>query len=53
MLLRQILFYRELGFELKQIQRLLGRSAFDRIAALKLHRALSKAIKVLAESRLS
>jgi DNA-binding transcriptional MerR regulator len=35
--LQQILFFRELGFELKQIQRLLGRSDFDRAAALKSH----------------
>jgi DNA-binding transcriptional MerR regulator len=36
--LQQILFYRELGFELKQIKRLLGRGDFDRIAALESHR---------------
>jgi DNA-binding transcriptional MerR regulator len=36
--LQQILFFRELGFELKTIQRLLGRSDFDRIVALKSHR---------------
>jgi DNA-binding transcriptional MerR regulator len=36
--LQQILFFRELGFELKQIQRLLGRSDFDQAAALKSHR---------------
>lgn len=36
--LQQILFYRELGFELKQIKRLLGRGDFDQIAALKSHR---------------
>jgi DNA-binding transcriptional MerR regulator len=41
--LQQILFYRELGFELKQIKRLLGRGDFDRIKALKSHRkVLSK-----------
>jgi len=41
--LQQILFYRELGFELKQIKRLLGRGDFDRIAALESHRkVLSK-----------
>src|SRR6185295_2635366 len=36
--LQQILFYRELGFELKQIKEILGRSDFDRIAALESHR---------------
>src|SRR3954468_13081704 len=28
--LQQILFYRELGFELKQIQRILGRADFEK-----------------------
>src|SRR5438552_6724643 len=36
--LQQILFYRELGFELKQIKRILGRADFEKIAALKSHR---------------
>src|SRR5216110_4026409 len=36
--LQQILFYRELGFELKQIQRILGRADFDKLAALQSHR---------------
>jgi MerR family transcriptional regulator, thiopeptide resistance regulator len=36
--LQQILFFRELGFELKHIQRILGRSDFDQAAALKAHR---------------
>src|SRR5437868_4714617 len=30
--LQQILFYRELGFELKQIKRILGRADFEAIA---------------------
>src|SRR6058998_1814520 len=38
--LQQILFYRELGFELKQIQRILSRSDFDKIGALESHRRL-------------
>src|SRR5438105_10780563 len=38
LVLQQILFYRELGFELKQIQRILGRADFERIAALRSHR---------------
>jgi len=38
LMLQQILFYRELGFELKQIKRVLGRPSFDRIAALESHR---------------
>lgn len=36
--LQQILFYRELGFELKQIKRILGRRDFEIIAALQSHR---------------
>jgi DNA-binding transcriptional MerR regulator/mannose-6-phosphate isomerase-like protein (cupin superfamily) len=42
--LQQILFYRELGFELKQIERILGRPDFERVAALQSHR------KVLQEN---
>src|SRR5215208_5024208 len=36
--LQQVLFYRELGFELKQIQRILGRADFEKVAALRSHR---------------
>jgi DNA-binding transcriptional MerR regulator/quercetin dioxygenase-like cupin family protein len=36
--LQQILFYRELGFELKQIRRILGRADFERVDALESHR---------------
>src|SRR4029434_6426989 len=36
--LQQILFYRELGFELKQIERILNRADFEKIAALQSHR---------------
>ncbi len=36
--LQQILFYRELGFELKQIQRILNRTDFEKMVALKSHR---------------
>ena len=36
--LQQILFYRELGFELKQIKRIVGRADFGKIAALQSHR---------------
>src|SRR5215210_6529006 len=36
--LQQILFYRELGFELKQIKDLLGRPDFEKAAALMSHR---------------
>jgi DNA-binding transcriptional MerR regulator/quercetin dioxygenase-like cupin family protein len=42
--LQQILFYRELGFELKQIEQILGRADFERVAALQSHR------KVLQEN---
>lgn len=41
--LQQILFYKELGFSLKQIQKVVGKSDFDQLAALYSHRkALSK-----------
>src|ERR1700724_3379047 len=36
--LQQILFYRELGFELKEIKRILDRADFDTVAALESHR---------------
>src|ERR1044071_7780931 len=36
--LQQILFYRELGFELKQIKEILDRADFEKIAALQSHR---------------
>lgn len=36
--LQQILFFRELGFELKQIEKILKRSDFDRAKALSSHR---------------
>ena len=42
--LQQILFYRELGFELKQIKQILGRANFEKVAALQSHR------KVLQEN---
>ena len=34
LLLQQILFYRELGFELKEIKRILDRADFENVAAL-------------------
>jgi len=43
--LQQILFFRELGFELKKIQAVVGRSGFDRVEALRAHR------KVLLKER--
>ena len=36
--LQQILFYRELGFELKRIKEILGQPKFEKAAALKSHR---------------
>lgn len=42
--LQQILFYRELGFELKQIKRIMGRADFEVVSALLAHR------KVLTKS---
>jgi len=47
--LQQILFYRELGFELKQIIRILGRPEFEKAAALKSHRQVLQ--KNLARTR--
>src|SRR3954468_17538452 len=38
--LQQILFYRELGFELKRIKRMLGRGDSKKIAALESHRKI-------------
>ena len=38
--LQQILFYRELGLELKRIQEVLGRADFEKVAALESHRAV-------------
>ena len=36
--LQQILFFKELGFTLKQIQKVIGRSDFDQLAALYSHK---------------
>ena len=47
--LQQILFYRELGFELKQIKRILGRADFEKVAALQSHRKVLQ--KNLAKTR--
>src|SRR4051812_37124152 len=41
--LQQILFYRELGFELKQIKRILRRKDFEKVAALQSHRKVLQA----------
>lgn len=38
LLLQQILFFRELGFELKQIQNIMGQSEFDKLEALRVHK---------------
>jgi DNA-binding transcriptional MerR regulator len=47
--LQQILFYRELGFELKQIKRILGRADFEKVTALRSHRKVLQ--KNLARTR--
>lgn len=47
--LQQILFYRELGFELKQIKQILGRRDFEVVAALHSHREVLQ--KNLAQTR--
>src|ERR1041384_358604 len=49
LMLQQILFYRELGFELKQIRRILGRADFEKVAALQSHRKVLQ--KNLARTR--
>jgi MerR family transcriptional regulator, thiopeptide resistance regulator len=49
LMLQQILFYRELGFELKQIKEILRRSDFDKVAALESHRKVLR--KNLAKTR--
>ena len=49
LMLQQILFYRELGFELKQIKRILSRPDFDKVAALESHRKVLR--KNLAHTR--
>ena len=38
LMLQQILFYKELGFELKRIKRILGQANFEKAAALRSHR---------------
>jgi DNA-binding transcriptional MerR regulator/quercetin dioxygenase-like cupin family protein len=40
LILQQVLFYRELGFELKEIKRILGRADFEKVAALQSHRTV-------------
>src|SRR3954471_13785086 len=47
--LQQILFYRELGFELKRIKRIVGRKNFEKVAALESHREVLQ--KNLARTR--
>ena len=40
LMLQQILFYRELGLELKRIKKILGQAKFQKAAALRSHRAV-------------
>jgi len=47
--LQQILFYRELGLELKQIKEILGRADFEKVGALQSHRKVLE--KNLARTR--
>src|ERR1700752_407744 len=47
--LQQILFYRELGFERKQIQQILGQADFEKVGALESHRKVLQ--KNLARTR--
>ena len=50
LILQQILFYRELGFELKQIKDILGRPDFEKAAALLSHREVLE--ETLARTRM-
>jgi DNA-binding transcriptional MerR regulator len=43
LMLQQILFFRELGFPLSDIQRILGSNDFDKIESLKSHKSMLKA----------
>ncbi|MBI2947673.1 MAG: MerR family transcriptional regulator, partial [Verrucomicrobia bacterium] len=47
--LQQVLFYRKLGFELKQIKKILSRPDFDKVTALESHRKVLR--KNLADTR--
>ena len=49
LMLQQILFYRELGFELKQIKTILSRPDFDKLTALESHRKVLR--KNLTQTR--
>ena len=49
LMLQQILFFRALGFKLKQIKRILSRPGFDRVAALESHRQVL--LKNLSDTR--
>ena len=40
LMLQQILFYRELGFELKRIKEILSQRKFEKVAALSSHRGV-------------
>src|ERR1700751_3615276 len=49
LMLQQILFYRELGFELKEIESILGQADFEKVTALQSHRRVLQ--KKLARTR--
>lgn len=49
LMLQQILFYRELGFELKRIKKILSQRKFEKLAALKSHRQVME--KKVARTR--
>jgi DNA-binding transcriptional MerR regulator len=49
LMLQQILFYRDLGFELKQIKKILNRPDFDKVTALESHRKVLR--RNLADTR--
>jgi len=49
--LQQILFYRELGFDLKQIKRILDRADFERVDSLRIGRFCKEKIEQTNTSR--
>src|SRR3954447_16324160 len=52
LMLQQILFYRELGFELKQIREILKRPDFEKVKALMAHREVLEETLVRTRSLL-
>jgi DNA-binding transcriptional MerR regulator len=53
LMLQQILFYRELGFELKQIKEIVNRPDFEKVTALKSHQEVLEESVVRTQSLLA